>query len=629
MRYYKNSKTNLIWVVPFIAIFIAYIAQPALAVSAGSLVAWGNNNIGQCDVPAGSNFTAISANGRNYLSWSWQHSVALKSDGSLVAWGTSDSNVPAGNFTAIATGFYHSLALKSDGSLVAWGQNADGQCNVPAGNNFTAIAAGAYHNFALKSDGSLVAWGYNGDGQCNVPAGNDFTAIAAGAYHSLALKSDGSLVAWGKNDDGQCNVPAGNDFIAIGAGDLHSLALKSDGSLVAWGDNSYGQCAVPTGNDFTAISAGGYHNLALKSDGSLAADGNNVYGQCDVPAGNNFIAIAAGGFHNLALTDSPVYSPLVATPTIYPDGGTFTGLAQIALSCSTSGATIRYTVDGNDPISSSALYSGPFTISNSCTVNAKGFKSSDNSNVASAAFTISPAYWDNNGGDIAFDFADVLDIWDISGSYSGEVADNINLSYTITQDTRGKIAGTGTANVCIDGNNCVDIPCTVKGYVKQKNGIAYVRLTISGKGILTIAGVVRKVSFSEQLSVGTINPSDGKISGSAKVRVSVSGRKSQGLIVPFTATLAQNMDGLAVLYVHCSSSGNYLLGTANLMLPNGQNYGFSVKGKYNVKLNESNLNLKGNAPGNSLKIKIDSNGYITALKGNVLGQVLRADEITH
>ena len=46
------------------------------------------------------------------------------------------------NFVAVATGWRHSLALKSDRSLVAWGLNDSGQTNVPAGTNFVAIAAG-------------------------------------------------------------------------------------------------------------------------------------------------------------------------------------------------------------------------------------------------------------------------------------------------------------------------------------------------------------------------------------------------------------------------------------------------------------------------------------------------------
>ncbi len=160
----------------------------------------------------------------------------------------SHSSATSQPWPSAKAGKYHSVALKSDGSLSAWGLNHSGQANVPSGSGFVAIAAGDYHTLALKADGSIVAWGLNFSGQCDVPPGNDFVAIAAGGYHSLALRADGSIAAWGLNYSGQCDVPEGNDYITIAAGKYHSLALRADGSIVAWGLNFSGQCDVPGDN---------------------------------------------------------------------------------------------------------------------------------------------------------------------------------------------------------------------------------------------------------------------------------------------------------------------------------------------------------------------------------------------
>jgi len=132
------------------------------------------------------------------------------------------------DFVAIAAGGYHSLALKSDGSIVGWGYNGSGRATPPDGNKFVAIAAGRYHSLALKSDGSIVGWGYNGSGRATPPDGNDFVAIAAGEGHSLALKTDRSIVEWGLDYYGQATPPAGNDFVAIAAGGSHSLAIRRE-----------------------------------------------------------------------------------------------------------------------------------------------------------------------------------------------------------------------------------------------------------------------------------------------------------------------------------------------------------------------------------------------------------------
>ena len=72
----------------------------------------------------------------------------------------------------------------------------------------------------------------------------------------------------------------------------------------------------------------------------------------------------------------------VATPTISISGTTAT------ITCSTSGATIYYTTNGNTPTTSSTQYSSPITLSGACTIKAIAVKSGmTNSSVASQPYT--------------------------------------------------------------------------------------------------------------------------------------------------------------------------------------------------------------------------------------------------
>jgi hypothetical protein len=178
--------------------------------------------------------------------------------------------VPAGltNVVAIAASrglpseASHSLALRADGTVVAWGDNSTGQTTVPAGlTNVVAIAAGEAHNLALRADGTVVAWGSISHGQTTVPAGlANVVAIAAGTIHSLALRADGNVVGWGFVPGG----PAPSNVVAIAAGTNHSLMLRADGRVVASAvvDN-YGQATVPAGlRNAVAVAAGSFLSLA-------------------------------------------------------------------------------------------------------------------------------------------------------------------------------------------------------------------------------------------------------------------------------------------------------------------------------------------------------------------------------
>ncbi|MFP2932743.1 RCC1 domain-containing protein, partial [Pyxidicoccus sp. 3LG] len=127
-----------------------------------------------------------------------------------------------------AAGNEHSLALKSDGTVWAWGVTYYGQMfdhqartvrptptQVPGLTGVVALREGGWHWLALKSDGTVWAWGQNHEGQlgdgtftprptpAQVPGLTGVEVLAAGGEHSLALKSDGALWTWGSNFHGQ------------------------------------------------------------------------------------------------------------------------------------------------------------------------------------------------------------------------------------------------------------------------------------------------------------------------------------------------------------------------------------------------------------------------------------------
>lgn len=305
-------------------------------------------------------------------------SLALCSDHTLAAWGengsgqlgdntTTDRALPVlvkttatapvsalngKNVVRIAAGpcAYHSLALCSDGTLVAWGRNSTSRClgnnsattyfaypvavtvtGALVGKSVTSISAGTDFSLALCSDSSIAGWGSNASGRLGIgstsPAssatpvsvsiasllspGQSITSVRAGSNHTLALRSDGAVISWGENtthgklgDNTTTDRPSpvlvntsasspasalyGKTAIAIGVGENHSLALCSDGSVAAWGHNDAGQLStgtvttllfpnaavkgvIPVPNRVGLLASGFDHATAV-ADGAAAPD---------------------------------------------------------------------------------------------------------------------------------------------------------------------------------------------------------------------------------------------------------------------------------------------------------------------------------------------------------------------
>ena len=77
------------------------------------------------------------------------------------------------DWVSVAAGESHSLALKADGTLWAWGTNTFGELGdgtnrnrstpvkIGSHSDWISISCGANYSFAIKSDGTLWAWGNN------------------------------------------------------------------------------------------------------------------------------------------------------------------------------------------------------------------------------------------------------------------------------------------------------------------------------------------------------------------------------------------------------------------------------------------------------------------------------------
>jgi alpha-tubulin suppressor-like RCC1 family protein len=164
--------------------------------------------------------------------WTWGYNgQGQVGDGTRVS---RSSPVQVGaltNWSQIAAGNGHTAAVKTDGTLWAWGNNNNpnggGQLGlndvlfrsspvqVGALTNWSQIAAGRLHTAAIKTDGTLWAWAQNIRGQVGdntvvarsspvqVGALTNWSQIAAGGYHTAAIKTDGTLWTWGYNANGQ------------------------------------------------------------------------------------------------------------------------------------------------------------------------------------------------------------------------------------------------------------------------------------------------------------------------------------------------------------------------------------------------------------------------------------------
>lgn len=246
--------------------------------------------------------------------------LAIKTDGSLWSWGTAiagagggtaaqNSNAPYTqptqlgtdtNWAKIVTSGQHTLAIKTNGTLWVWGTNANGNFGIPSfpigavsytplqvgiDTDWQNVYAGNYSSVgvscAIKTNGTLWTWGGNGIriGYPNAAADDSFrsphqvgtdtwkaAAVAgSGIPMFFGIKTDGTLWGWGtsasntntyyfgngiqnyssKNPE---QIGTANDWEKI-VSQFTTIGLKISGALWGWGNNTGYQLGLGTGNN--------------------------------------------------------------------------------------------------------------------------------------------------------------------------------------------------------------------------------------------------------------------------------------------------------------------------------------------------------------------------------------------
>ena len=317
----------------------------------GTLWGWGSSSWGNLCTNNGNELEPLPIQIGTATDWAFfkngvANTFAIKDDGTL--WGCGSNQLgslgvnsssqsfttfqqitTASNWVKVAPSYFFTIALKSDGTIWAWGQNDTYQLgNSPAtaqqlfpiqvgtATDWVDIATGTNRTaFAIKADGTIWGWGSNPSSiivvgssitsvstPTQVGTDTDWVKMSLGGAHILAQKQNGTLWSWGggialgvggtpnvTNIPQQISTDIWKDFCA---GTGMSFGIKADGTLWAWGVNNEGQLGdgtttnrnVPTqiGTDtnWNTVQARNFFTImATKTDGTVWYWGRNYYGE--------------------------------------------------------------------------------------------------------------------------------------------------------------------------------------------------------------------------------------------------------------------------------------------------------------------------------------------------------------
>ncbi|XP_018404894.1 PREDICTED: X-linked retinitis pigmentosa GTPase regulator [Cyphomyrmex costatus] len=232
-----------------------------------------------------------------------------------------DCGLAGPRIVQLAAGSHHSMALTSDGGVVAWGSNLEGQLGLPEISGLVykptkipipepvkEISAGYYHSVFLAESGLVYVCGESESGKLGININFSTQVapkqmqlptpalhVACGGHHTFVLAENGNIYCSGSNASGQLGMginvnetrtpkllPRGalqdEKIVKISCGESHSAILTESGKLFTCGDGRHGKLGLEENENnvhevtFTAkyqelfvsnVACGGCHTILV------------------------------------------------------------------------------------------------------------------------------------------------------------------------------------------------------------------------------------------------------------------------------------------------------------------------------------------------------------------------------
>jgi alpha-tubulin suppressor-like RCC1 family protein len=376
--------------------------------------------------------------------------TGMLGDGSTVL--TATTPVTVSGLTGVlqvAAGQSHAVALKGDGTVWTWGENGLGQLGIGTALDssvpvavtglppIAAVGAGQSHSFAIGADGSVWAWGANSQYQLGdastthrllpvqiAAAGMGWQtpapvlSVASGTYsadQSVTVTNNDGAATMRYTTDGSEPTTSTPTTVSSGGPPL-SITQTTTLKVKAWKTGylasntttalyelkvvtptaTPGTGAYGTAQNVTLSTTTSGATIRYTTDATEPTTSSTAY-SAPVSVASTLTLRARGFKTGWSPSDSvtPSYwisGGTVAAPTATPAAGTFTSAPLVTLASATSGASIRYTLDGSDPTATSPLYRYPFVVAATTTVKARAFKTGmTQSTVTTAAYAVDAA----------------------------------------------------------------------------------------------------------------------------------------------------------------------------------------------------------------------------------------------